>query len=53
MPVHIHFKDKTIPEYKMVEQAEQDIKLMSPMNPKDVTLDDDNTLLADVYKANG
>jgi peptidase M1-like protein len=53
MPIHVHFRDKTIPQYKMVEQAEQDLKLMSPIEPKNVTLDDDNTLLADVYKANG
>jgi len=52
MPVHIHFKDKTIPSYQPVVQAEQDIKIMSPSEPKDVTLDDDHTLLADVVKAN-
>lgn len=51
MPVHIHFKDKTIPQYKPVTQAEQDIKLLSPDEPKDVTLDDDHTLLADIVKA--
>lgn len=52
MPVHIHFKDKTIPSYQPVVQAEQDIKIMSPAEPKDVTLDDDHTLLADIVKAN-
>ncbi|HEU4401274.1 MAG TPA: hypothetical protein VFT43_04145, partial [Candidatus Polarisedimenticolia bacterium] len=51
MPVHIHFKDKTIPQYKPVVQASQDIKIMSPIEPKDVTLDDDRTLLAEFVKA--
>jgi len=51
MPVHIHFKDKTIPQYKPVVQQEQDIKILSPTEPKDVTLDDDHTLLADISKA--
>jgi len=51
MPIHIHFKDKTIPQYKPVVQQEQDIKLMSPAEPKDVTLDDERTLLADIVKA--
>ncbi len=51
MPIHIHFKDKTIPQYKPVVQAEQDIKIVSPTEPKDVTLDDDHTLLADIVKA--
>jgi hypothetical protein len=51
MPVHIHFKDKTIPQYRMVVQAEQDIKIMSPLEPKDVTLDDDRVLLAEIVKA--
>jgi len=50
MPVQIHFKDKTIPQYKPIVQAEQDIKLMSPVEPKDVTLDDDRTLLAEIVK---
>ncbi len=51
MPVHIHFKDKTISQYRMVVHAEQDIKIMSPMEPKDVTLDDDRVLLAEFVKA--
>jgi hypothetical protein len=51
MPVHIHFKDKTIPQYRPVVQAEQDIKIMSPAEPKSVTLDDDRTLLAEFVKA--
>lgn len=51
MPVYIHFKDKTIPQYKGVVQAEQDVKIMSPVEPKDVTLDDEHTLLADIVKA--
>jgi hypothetical protein len=51
MPIHLHFKDKTIPQYKGIVQAEQDIKLMSPVEPKDVTLDDEHTLLADIVKA--
>jgi len=51
MPVHIHFKDKTIPQYKPVTQVDQDIKLLSPAEPKDVTLDDDHSLLADIVKA--
>ena len=51
MPAHIHFKDKTIPQYKPVVQQEQDIKILSPTEPKDVTLDDDHTLLADISKA--
>ena len=51
MPVYVHFKDKTIPEYKGVVQAEQDIKILSPLEPKDVTLDDEHTLLADIAKA--
>jgi len=51
MPIHIHFKDKTIPQYKPVVQAEQDVKIVSPAEPKDVTLDDDHTLLADIVKA--
>ncbi|OLC53418.1 MAG: hypothetical protein AUH92_06140 [Acidobacteria bacterium 13_1_40CM_4_69_4] len=50
MPIHLHFKDKTIPQYKPVVQAEQDIKIMCPTEPKDVTLDDDHTLLADIAK---
>jgi len=51
MPVHLHFKDKTIPQYRPVVQADQDIKILSPTEPKDVTLDDDHTLLADIAKA--
>lgn len=51
MPIHIHFKDKTIPQYKPVTQMDQDIKLLSPAEPKDVTLDDDHSLLADIVKA--
>ena len=51
MPIHIHFKDKTIPQYKPVTQMEQDIKLLSPAEPKNVTLDDDHSLLADIVKA--
>ncbi len=51
MPIHIHFKDKTIPQYKPVVQMEQDIKILSPTEPKDVTLDDDHTLFADIAKA--
>jgi peptidase M1-like protein len=51
MPIHLHFKDKTIPQYKPVVQQEQDIKIISPAEPKDVTLDDEHTLLADIVKA--
>jgi len=51
MPVYVHFKDKTVPQYKPVVQAEQDIKIMSPIDPKDVTLDDEHTLLAEIVKA--
>ncbi len=51
MPIHLHFKDKTIPQYKPVVQVDQDIKLLCPTEPKDVTLDDDHTLLADISKA--
>jgi hypothetical protein len=50
MPVHIHFKDKSIPQYKPVVQADQELKILSPMEPKNVTLDDDHTLLADFVK---
>jgi hypothetical protein len=50
MPVHIHFKDKMIPQYKPLVQAEQEIKIMSPMEPKNVTLDDDRTLLAEIVR---
>ncbi|MGH9750377.1 MAG: M1 family metallopeptidase, partial [Candidatus Polarisedimenticolia bacterium] len=50
MPVHIHFKDKSIPQYKPIVQAEQELKILSPMEPKNVTLDDDHTLLADIVK---
>jgi hypothetical protein len=51
MPVHLHFKGKSIPQYKPVIQAEQDIKLLVPEEPKNVTLDDDRTLLAEIVKA--
>jgi len=52
MPIHIRFKDKEIPpQYRPVVQAEQDIKILSPADPKDVTLDDDRTLLAEFIKA--
>jgi aminopeptidase N len=51
MPVHLHFKGKTIPQYKPVIQAEQDIKILAPEEPKNVTLDDDRTLLAEIVKA--
>jgi len=51
MPIYIHFKDKTIPQYKPVVQMEQDVKIVSPAEPKDVTLDDEHTLLADITKA--
>ena len=52
MPIHIHTKGTAIPpQYRPVTQGEQDIKLMSPVEPKDVTLDDDHTLLADIVKA--
>jgi peptidase M1-like protein len=52
MPIYIHAKGSEIPpQYKGVVQAEQDIKLMCPVEPKDVTLDDDHTLLADILKA--
>jgi aminopeptidase N len=50
LPIHIHFKDKVIPQYKPIVQAEQEIKLMSPIEPKNVTLDDDRTLLAEFVK---
>ena len=46
MPIHIHFKGQTIRQYRPVTEAEQDIRILSPMKPKDVTLDDDRTLLA-------
>jgi len=45
MPIYIHFKTKTIPQYKPLVQMEQDVKIVSPAEPKDVTLDDERTLL--------
>lgn len=50
MPIYIHFKDKSIPQYRPVVQAEQEIKIMSPMEPKNVTLDDERTLLAEFVR---
>jgi len=50
MPIHIHFKKQTIPHYRPVVEAEQDIQILSPLEPKDVTLDDDRTLLAEFEK---
>ena len=51
MPVHVHFKEKSVPQYMPVVEAEQDLKIVVPERPKDVTLDDDHTLLADFVKA--
>ena len=52
MPIHIQAKGATIPpQYRPVVQPEQDIKLISPVEPKDVTLDDERTLLAEFVKA--
>jgi len=42
---------KTIPQYKPVMQLNQEIKLLSPAEPRHVTLDDDHSLLADIVKA--
>ena len=50
MPVYIHFKKQTIPQYRPVVEAEQDIQILSPMEPEDVTLDDERTLLAEFIK---
>jgi hypothetical protein len=47
LPIHIHLKGKTVTEYRPVVEAEQVIRILSPMRPKDVTLDDDRTLLAE------
>jgi aminopeptidase N len=53
MPIHIRFKDKReVPtQYKPVVEVEQDIKLLLPAEPKEVTLDDERTLLAEFVKA--
>jgi aminopeptidase N len=50
MPIHIHFKKQTIPQYRPVIEAEQDIQILSPLEPEDVTLDDNRTLLAEFEK---
>ncbi len=53
MPVYIEFKGKKVaPQYMRVDQPEEDLKLLSPEEPKNVTLDEDNTLLADITRAN-
>ena len=51
MPMHFHFKGKgkeSIVQYKPVVKAEQDVKFLLDEKPKNVTLDDENTLLADI-----
>ena len=52
MPIHFHFKrGESIPQYRPVVEAAQDIKFLLDVEPKDVTLDDDRTLLAEFVKA--
>jgi hypothetical protein len=50
MPVYLHFKKATIPQYKWILQANQEIKILAPEKPKNVTLDDERTLLAEFVK---
>jgi len=51
MPIHLHFEGNTIPQYRGVTEAEVDIKFVTPEAPKDVTLDDDHVLPADIVRA--
>ncbi len=50
MPIHLHFKKTSIPQYRPVVEASQEIKILVPEMPKDVTLDDERTLLAEIVK---
>jgi hypothetical protein len=50
MPIHIHFKKQTVLRYMPVVEAEQDLRIFSPLQPEDVTLDDERTLLAEFQK---
>lgn len=50
MPVHIHFGNETTTQYQPVVEGDQMIRILSPAEPKDVTLDDDRTLLAEFVK---
>jgi hypothetical protein len=50
MPIYLHFKNGTIPQYKGVVEANQEIKILAPEKPKNVTLDDERTLLAEFVK---
>lgn len=50
MPIYLHFKDKTIPQYRPVVEAEQTIQFLIDEKPRDVTLDDERTLLAEFEK---
>ena len=50
MPIHIRFKKQTVLRYMPVLEAEQDLRIFSPLEPEDVTLDDDRTLLAEFQK---
>jgi hypothetical protein len=53
MPVHLHFKrGESVPQYRPVVEAEQDIRFLLDVEPRDVTLDDDRALLAEYVKAN-
>jgi hypothetical protein len=49
MPIHFHFENgDSIPQYRPVVEAEQDIRFLLDVEPKEVTLDDDRTLLAEI-----
>jgi hypothetical protein len=50
MPIYLHFKKGTIPQYRGVVEANQEIKILAPEKPKNVTLDDERTLLAEFVK---
>ena len=52
MPVYLHFKKgESVPRYSPVVKADQDIKFLLDVEPQDVTLDDQRTLLAEYEKA--
>ncbi len=51
MPIHIRLKKGNVPtQYRPVTEADQEIQLLLPVEPKDITLDDERTLLAEYIK---
>jgi hypothetical protein len=50
VPVMLRFKSGVVPAYKEMIEPEQVMRFMAPERPKDVTLDDEHTLLAEIVR---